>query len=113
MRIDRDRRLLSALLTFFPPKVLVSAARVAELIDRYAKKPGGKSGFTSKRPEFLPRFEKCFLRQIVGQMGVPLRHAHEEAAHGGLVVANEFAEGIGILLRKDASNQISVSQGQG
>ena len=52
------------------------------------------------------------VRQIIRQVYIPTRHAHEECPHGRLMPPHQLGEGLPIFARQDADDEVCVGEGQ-
>lgn len=52
-----------------------------------------------------------FLRQVIRQMRITARHSGQKRTHWGLIVPDQFAEGVLVVSKQDTSDEIGITQG--
>jgi hypothetical protein len=78
-----------------------------------AEEPGAEPRVTTKARQLLPSADERLLRQVVGQVRVAARELEEEAAHRGLVAADQFAEGVLVGFKQRARDKVGIGEGHG
>ncbi len=108
-RVDGLRILLGLEARFVDPDQFLSFAGLfAETIIGDAIKPGGKFRLAPKAADVFVSAQESFLSQVVRESEVGAGKLPEKTAHGRLVIAHQFGEGVVVVVDQDPRNEIGI-----
>jgi len=108
-RIDSLRIMLCLQLLLIHADKLFAFARIlAKTIVSNPIKPGGKSRFTAKTPNFFVSAKKSFLREIIGQGNISARELSKQPTHTRLMPAHELPERVLIVIDKNSCDKVRI-----
>ena len=85
--------------------------RLQKGCDGDAAHPSGEGERNVQVANALPGADERLLRQIVGEGVATTGESPQETAHGGLVLAHQFAEGVPVVTGQYAGDQFRVAGG--
>ena len=91
-----------------PHQFLPLAGVLTEAVIGDTIKPGREFRLAAKASEIFVGAQKRFLSEVVRQSNVASRELPQKTADSGLVVTDQFSEGVMIVIEKDAGDEISI-----
>ncbi len=91
-----------------PDQFLSFAGLFAETIIGDAIEPGGKLRLPSKAADVFVSAQESFLSQIIRESEIGARKLPQKTAHGRLVIAHQFGEGVVVIIDQDTRNEIGI-----
>ena len=76
-------------------------------------KPGGKTRFAAKAAKVLVGAEERFLGQIVRERNIGPNELPEQTAHAGLMIPDQFREGVMVVIKKNACDEVCIGERHG